>query len=85
MVTQVSTPTMEEQMALSLVSHVPDLIDSRGWTFDQFAGYCRIEGLSDFTARRLADGDTRMNTETLYKVCKALSVDIGDVLSRTDM
>ena len=85
MATQLRTPTMEEQMELELTSHVPELIESRGWTFDQFAGYCRLEGLSDFTARRLADGDTRMNTETLYKVCKAFSVDIGDVLSRSDL
>lgn len=72
-------------MVLPLVSHVPELIEAKGWTFDKFAGYSRLEELSDFTARRLADGETRMNTDTLYKVAKVFGVDIGDVLARSDL
>ena len=63
-----------------LTSHVPDLLAEKGWDAKRFIGMCIMEGLSEYTARRIAEGETRMTTETLAKIAMVLDAEIGDIL-----
>lgn len=62
-------------MGNELVSHIPELLAKKKWSVKKFKAHCMLEGLSDFTAMRLANGDTNVNTETLLKVKTVLGVD----------
>jgi hypothetical protein len=70
----------EAPMGERLVSHVPRLIEERGWTKKEFTAYCMLAGLSDFTAKRLADGETDFNTSTLLVAARVLEKDISQLL-----
>jgi DNA-binding Xre family transcriptional regulator len=71
--------TQEAEMD-KLHSRVPDLLTEKEWDMKRFIGLCIMEGLSEYTARRIAEGETRMTTETLVKVAIVLDAEIGDIL-----
>lgn len=66
---------------LVLVSRVPELLEAKGWSVNEFTGRCLLAGLSADTARRLARGDTKFNSETLAVAAKVFGLDsISDVV-----
>ena len=56
-----------------VISHIPEILEDKGWSLDEFKGYCLIGGLSAHTAIRLANGRTEITVDTLAKVTKVLS------------
>jgi hypothetical protein len=64
-----------------LISFVPDLLDQKGWDKKTFAAYCMLRKMSQDTARRLAEGETNFNTETLRIAAEVLEVkSIADLI-----
>lgn len=63
-----------------LVSRVPGLIEKKEWDLKTFQAHCMLAGLSDFTAARLANGDTNFTLGTMVDVCGVLGVDSIDDL-----
>lgn len=68
----------EQAMKGRLISHVPALLEKKGWNGRMLAGHMMIRGSSPDTAYRLARGETNFNMETILVVaeilgCKSIS------------
>lgn len=59
-------------MGLKLVSHVPELLELKGWNGSMLAGHMLIRGSSADTAYRIARGEVQFTTETLLLVAEIL-------------
>ena len=61
-----------------LKSHIPDLIEQKGWTKGEFFGRVRIAGRSEEVAKRAMDGNTDFNVFTLALFKQLFGVDTMD-------
>jgi len=65
---------LEAGMTDKLVSRIPALLARKGWDLNTFKARCMLAGLSDFTATKLANGETNVTTATLAVVARVLEV-----------
>ncbi len=72
-------------MTRRIVSKVPALISERGWDRTTWQGYCRLKGMSFFTADRLYDGETNFRERIWLAVAEILEAnsisDLYDIVS----
>lgn len=64
----------QEGIMQRLVSHIPDLVNAKGWDKNTFEAYCKLGGISDTTADRLYGGDVVTKTTTLAVIAEVLGV-----------
>ena len=77
--------SMEAEMATRVVSFVPKLREKLGWNDDEFLGYCVAKGISIDTAKKLLQGKTNINVQTLANLTAAFGLDdIGKVMNIED-
>ena len=78
------TPIQEARMS-KLISNVRTLAAERSINQRQFEGLCYAEGLSLDTARKVWEGDTNVNAQTLEVVAKVLGIeDLGKLINFED-
>ena len=78
-----STP--QEAKMSKLMSNAQSLAAERSINQRQFEGLCYAEGLSLDTARKVWEGDTNVNAQTLGIVAKVLGVDdLGKLINFGD-
>jgi hypothetical protein len=72
---------LQEAVMGELKSHVPELLEKRGWNTKTFVAHCMLAGLGQETAYRLARGDVNVNIETVKVAAKVLGVEsISEVI-----
>lgn len=59
-------------MCEELISHVPALLQKKGWTKKQFVARCMLANLGADVAYRVANGETNLTTRTLAIAAKVL-------------
>ena len=65
-------------MGEKLVSRVPDLLKTPKERRD-FIAHCMLRGMSNFTARRIANGETNVQASKLVVVANVLNMNLGDL------